>query len=319
MKFKASATCKNWRHATSLATNLGLASLWVGLALLPGSSAAVAASVPARPSSLQLAPRGECRMAPDTTHGGLNSKQVPPQLRGVGIDQRLSAQIPLDLPFRDASGKAVQLGDYFGGKPVILSLVYFSCPMLCTMEENGLLQALKLLKFTVGEQFNVVTVSFDPHDTPMMAANKRQIYLGLYGRRAAAHGWHFLTGDAASIDALTQAVGFHYNYNPQTRLFAHAVAIMVLTPSGKLSKYFYGIQYPAGDLRLALVQASDSKIGSPVDALILYCCQYDPATGRYGLIIHRVLMLGGIVTVLCLGTMILVMVRGGPRHHQTPA
>lgn len=267
----------------------------------------------------QVTPKGECKMAPDTTKGGLaNSKQVPAALRGVGIDQRLNAQIPLDLVFRDASGKTVRLGDFFGQKPVILSLVYFNCPMLCTMEENGLLQALKLLKFTAGKEFNVLTISFDPHDTTEMAANKRRIYLSLYGRRAAANGWHFLTGDEASIQALTEAVGFHYKYNPVTHLFSHAVAIMVLTPGGKLSKYFYGIQYPSEYLRLGLVQASNGKIGSPVDALILYCCQYDPATGKYGLIINRALMAGGIITVLCLGILIFAMVRGG-RKRQPPA
>lgn len=263
-----------------------------------------------------VTPKGECKMAPDTAKGGLaNAKQVPPQLRGVGIDQRLNAQIPLSLVFRDASGKTVHLSDYFGKKPVILSLVYFNCPMLCTMEENGLLQALKLLKFTAGKEFNVLTVSFDPHDTPEMAANKRRIYLSLYGRRAAATGWHFLTGDETSIRALTDAVGFHYKYNPVTHLFSHAVAVMVLTPQGKLSKYFYGIQYPSEYLRLGLVQASNGQIGTPADALILYCCQYDPATGKYGLVINRALMIGGVITVLCLGILILVMARGGRRRH----
>ncbi len=248
--------------------------------------------------------------------GTLNSKRVPALLRGVGIDQRLNQQVPLDLVFRDASGKPVRLGDYFGSKPVILSLIYFNCPNLCTMEENDLLQSLRLLKFDVGKQFDVVTVSFNPHDTPEMAANKRAIYLGLYGRKGAENGWHFLTGDEASIRALTDAVGFHYRYDPNTQLYAHAVGIIILTPQGRISRYFYGLQYPAGDLRLALVQASNDKIGSPVDQLILYCCQYDPATGKYDWIVHRVLMLGAGVTILCLGTLILVMVRGGRSHPQ---
>jgi protein SCO1/2 len=243
-----------------------------------------------------------------------NSKQVPALLRGVGIDQRLNAQVPLGLVFQDASGKTVHLGDFFGKKPVILSLVYFNCPMLCTMEENSLLQTMKLLQFTAGKDFNVVTVSFDPSDTPDIAANKRRLYLGLYGRPPAVQGWHFLTGNETSIRALTDAVGFHYNYDPKTRQFAHAVGIIVLTPQGKVSKYLYGLNYPERDLRLALIQASDDKIGSPVDSLILYCCQYDPATGRYGWIIQRVLLVAGVVTVVCIGVLILVLSLGGRRH-----
>jgi protein SCO1/2 len=259
----------------------------------------------------QLAPGA----IPDTGRGVLNSKQVPALLRGVGIDQRLNQQVPLNLPFRDESGKTVLLGDYFGKKPVILSLVYFNCPMLCTTVENNLLQSLRLLKFDVGKQFNVLTVSFDPHDTPLMAANKRRIYVGLYGRKGAADGWHFLTGDESSIKALTDAAGFHYNYDPSTRQYAHAVGIIVLTPQGRISRYFYGVEYPAGDLRLALDQASNGKIGSAVDALILYCCEYNPATGKYDLIVNRVLFLGGIITILFIGGLIWVVARTGP-HRQ---
>ncbi|MGH9437568.1 MAG: SCO family protein [Terriglobia bacterium] len=250
----------------------------------------------------------------DSSHGALNSKQIPPQLRGVGIVQKLNAQIPLNLQFTDASGKAVRLGDYFGKKPVILSLVYFNCPMLCTMVEDNLLQSLRLIKFDIGKQYDVLTISFDPHDTPYMAASKRRIYLGLYGRKGAAAGWHFLTGDAASIKALTDAVGFHYRYFPRTHLYAHAVGILVLTPQGRISKYFYGVQYPAGTLRLALDQATNDKIGSPVDALILYCCEYDPATGKYDLIVNRALMLGGGFTVLCIGGLILILSRFKAGH-----
>ncbi|MGH9355492.1 MAG: SCO family protein, partial [Terriglobia bacterium] len=220
--------------------------------------------------------RGECKMQPEWNVAVGTSKVMPAELRGIGIDQRLNNQIPLDLAFRDARGGRVELGDYFGKRPVILSLVYFNCPMLCTMEEHGLLEALKTLRFTAGKQFNVVTVSFDPHDTPQIAAKKRNLYLSLYKRPAAAQGWHFLTGSESSIAALTRAVGFHYRYDPRTRLFAHAVAIMVLTPKGKLAQYFYGIRYGAGNLRLALVQASHYKIGSPVDEMILYCYRYNP-------------------------------------------
>ena len=242
-----------------------------------------------------------------------NAKVPPPLLRNVGIDQRLNEQVPLNLTFRDETGKTVQLADYFGKKPVILSLVYFHCPMLCTMVENGLLNTLKTLKFDVGDEFNVLTVSFDPKDTPDFAAAKKAIYIGLYGRKNAAEGWHFLTGDEPSIKALTKAVGFRYNYDPQTGQYAHATAIMVLTPQGKLSRYFYGIQYPAGDLRLGLVEASDNKIGNPVDELLLLCCQYNPATGKYGLIISRALQIAGLITILSLGTLFLVISRA-KRH-----
>ncbi len=258
--------------------------------------------------------RGECKMEPDWNVAVGSSKVMPSVLRGVGIDQRLEHQIPLNLMFRDASGQRVRLGNYFGSKPVILSLVYFNCPMLCTLEEHGLLQALKLLKFTVGKQFNVVTVSFDPHDTPQIAAKKKSLYLRLYGRPAAARGWHFLTGSEASIAALTQAVGFHYKYLPQTRMFAHAVAIMVLTPGGKLAQYFYGIKYPAGHLRLALVEASHDRIGSPVDEMILYCYRYNPSTGKYSVVVLHLLMMGGAATLLMLGGLVFAMIRGGRRH-----
>ena len=242
-----------------------------------------------------------------------NSAVTPPQLRGVGIDQRLNEQVPLDLNFRDETGQPVTLGSYFGKRPVILSLVYYTCPMLCTMAENGLLNALRDVKFNIGEQYEVVTVSFDPSDKPELAMAKKGIYAGLYGRPGARHGWHFLVGDEPSIRALTQAMGFHYNYDPKTRQFAHATGIMVLTPQGKVSRYFYGIQYVARDVRLALVEASDEKIGSPVDAVLLYCCQYDPVTGKYGIIVSRVMKIAGLVTLLSLGTMIFALSRG--RRH----
>ena len=246
-----------------------------------------------------------------------NSKALPPLLRDVGIDQRLNQQVPLDLEFRDETGKAVRLGDYLGHKPAVLALVYYQCPMLCTMVLNGLLESLKQLKFDVADQFNVVTVSFDPSEKPALAAAKKALYVGLYGRPGAAEGWHFLTGDEPAIRQLAQAVGFRYHYDPQTRQFAHATAIMVLTPQGKLARYFYGIRYPAGDLRLALVEASAGKIGSPVDQVLLYCCQYNPATGKYGFIISRVIQIAGLVTILSLGTLILAMSRGGRRSVKT--
>jgi len=240
-----------------------------------------------------------------------SSSVRPPILRNVGIDQKLNQQIPLDLEFHDETGKAVRLGEYFGQKPIILSLVYYDCPMLCTMVLNGLLESLKQLKFNVGDQFNVVTVSFDPTEKPSLAAAKKAVYVGLYGRPGAPENWHFLTGDEKAIRQLTQAVGFRYNYDPPTKQYIHATGIIVLTPQGRLARYFYGIKYPAGNLRLGLVEASQGKIGSPVDEILLYCCQYDPQTGKYSLIISRAIKVAAGVTVLCLGTMILVLFRGG--------
>jgi protein SCO1/2 len=238
-----------------------------------------------------------------------NSKILPPLLQGIGIDQRLNEQVPLDLQFRDEAGKTVRLGDYFGKKPVILSLVYFGCPMLCTMAENGLLHSLQEVKFSVGDQFDVLTVSFDPLDTAELAAAKKAVYVGLYGRKGADRGWHFLTGDEASIQQLTRAVGFRYKYDAQAKQYVHATGIMVLTPKGKIARYFYGIYYPSRDLRLGLVEASANKIGSPVDEVLLFCCRYDPATGKYGMIISRLLQMAGLITVLCIAGLILALSR----------
>ncbi|HET7212889.1 MAG TPA: SCO family protein [Terriglobia bacterium] len=247
-------------------------------------------------------------------HGGVsgqNSKTVPAQLQDVGIDQRLNNQVPLDLVFHDETGKTVRLGDYFGKKPVILSLIYFNCPQLCPMVENGLMESLREVRFSVGDQFNVLTVSFDPNDTPSQAFAKRAMYLSIYNRKGAAAGWHFLTGDEASIAALAKAVGFRYKYDPKIDQFSHATAIFVLTPQGKVARYFFGIRYPAGPVRLALVEASQGKIGSPVDAILLFCSHYDPATGKYSLIISRVLFIGGLVTIILLGGLLLIMFRSG--------
>jgi protein SCO1/2 len=238
-----------------------------------------------------------------------NAKVLPPLLQGIGIDQRLNEQVPLSLQFRDETGKRVALGDYFGKKPIILSLVYFDCPMLCTMAENGLLHSLEAVKFSVGREFDVLTVSFDPHDSPELAAAKKAVYVGLYGRKGAERGWHFLTGDEASIEELTRAVGFRYKYDAQAKQYVHATGIMVLTPTGKIARYFYGIYYPSRDLRLGLVEASANKIGSPVDEVLLFCCRYDPATGKYGVIISRIIQISGLMTVLSIAGLILALSR----------
>lgn len=239
--------------------------------------------------------------------------RLPPVLRDVGIDQRLNNQVPLDLMFRDETGRAVRLGQYFGRQPVILVLAYYDCPMLCTAVLNGLLRSLKELKFNVGQQFEVVTVSFDPTEEPSLAAAKKAIYVGLYGRPDAAAGWHFLTGEEASIHQLTQAVGFRYNYDPQTKQYLHATGIMVLTPDGHLARYFYGIQYPSANLRLGLVEASRGEIGSPVDEVLLYCSQYDPATGKYSVIVSHVLKIAALATILSVAGLVLAMSLGRKR------
>jgi protein SCO1/2 len=241
------------------------------------------------------------------------SSNLPPLLRDVGIDQKLNSQVPLDLVFRDESGNAVTLGQYFGQKPVVLVLAYYDCPMLCTIVLNGVLHSVKELKYNIGREFEVVTVSFDPTEKPSLAAAKKAIYVGLYDRPNAGAGWHFLTGDEPAIRQLTQAVGFRYNYDAQTKQYFHATGIMVLTPDGHLARYFYGIQYPSGNLRLGLVEASQGKIGSPVDQVLLYCSQYDPATGKYSVIVSHVLKIAALATVLSLGGLVLAMSLGKKR------
>jgi protein SCO1 len=233
----------------------------------------------------------------------------PRLLRDVGIDQKLNEQIPLDLPFRDEAGKSVALREYFGDKPVILSLVYFDCPMLCTEVLNGLLHSLENISLRVGKEFNVLTVSFNPRETPRLAASKKSIYVGLYGRLGAAEGWHFLTGEEASIQQLAKAVGFRYAYDPDSGQYAHATGIVVLTPMGRIARYYYGIEYPSRDLRLGLVEASAGRIGSAVDQILLFCYHYDPATGKYGLLIMKVIRAAGLATILGLGILLLVMFR----------
>lgn len=230
-------------------------------------------------------------------------------IRQVGFDQKLDAQVPLELGFRDATGQPVALQNYFGKKPVVLALVYYDCPMLCTMVLNGLVRSLRAVKLDAGDQFQVVVVSFDPGETPALAAAKKDAYVHQYGRAGAAEGWHFLTGEQVSIRRLTQAVGFRYTYDARSRQFAHASGIVVLTPSGKVSRYFYGIEYAARDLRLGLVEASANKIGTTIDQVLLFCYHYDPLTGKYGFVIMNFIRLAGLATVLALGGFIFLMLR----------
>jgi protein SCO1 len=233
----------------------------------------------------------------------------PALLRDVGLDQKLGDSIPLDLTFRDEHGRAVALRQFFGEKPVILTLVYYQCPMLCTEVLNGLLRSAKELPLEIGKDFTIVTVSIDPTERPILANVKHELYTGLYGRPGGPQGWHFLTGDEAQIKILAQAVGFRYAYDSASGQFAHPSGIMLLTPAGKLARYFYGISYPSRDLRLGLVEASQEKIGSPIDQILLYCYHYDPATGRYGLLISHVIQAAGALTVLSLGLVIAILFR----------
>jgi len=235
----------------------------------------------------------------------------PPGLKHVGIEQHLNQQIPPNLSFRDETGNPVELADYFGRKPLILNLVYYQCPMLCGEVLSGLESALRILKFDVGREFDVLTVSFDPKETPEMAAAKKAELLKRYGRPGAAAGWHFLTGKQAAIDALTQSAGFEYEYDPQTRQFAHATAILVLTPQGRIAQYYYGVEFAPRDLRLGLVQASENRIGSVADQVLLYCYHYDPDQGKYGAIISRILKLAAAATIVLLGTFLITMFRLG--------
>jgi protein SCO1/2 len=244
----------------------------------------------------------------------LGQPGLPAALRNVGIEQRLDAQVPPHLVFRDESGRSVKLGDYFGSKPIILALVYYDCPMLCTQVLNGLVGSLKALSFDAGEQFLVLTVSFDPRETPGLAAGKKESYVERYSRPGAAGGWHFLTGPESSIEALSQAVGFRYRYDVEKGQFAHASGIMLLTPQGKISRYFYGIEYSPRDLRLGLVEASNNRIGSPVDQLLLFCYHYDPATGKYGAVVMNFVRLGGAATILTLGSILILFFRRDARR-----
>jgi len=239
----------------------------------------------------------------------------PPGLLNVGIEQHLDEQIPADLNFRDETGKPVRLGDYFGKKPMILNLVYYNCPMLCGEVLSGLESAMRVLKFDVGKEYDVLTVSFDPRETSDMATKKKSEFLKRYGRAGADQGWHFLTGQQESIDALTKAAGFQYQYDPKTGQFAHATAIVLLTPGGKITQYYYGVEYAPKDLRLGLIQASQNKIGTLADQVLLYCYHYDPNTGKYGAIISRVLQLSALATILGLGTLMIVLIRFGSGHN----
>ena len=240
---------------------------------------------------------------------GMPSSTLPAPLREIGFDQNLNAHIPLDTPFKDEAGRVVKLGDYFGKRPVVMVFAYYDCPMLCTMVINGLASALDVLSLEPGKDFEIVTVSFNPRDTPATASAKKAAYIARYKQPGAAAAWHFLTGDQASIDRLTKAAGFRYRWDEETQQFAHPTGVMVLTPDGRLARYLFGIEYGPRDLRFAIVDASNGKVGSAVDSLVLYCYHYDPENGKYGVAIMRLVRAGGAATVLALGAFIVIMVR----------
>jgi protein SCO1/2 len=280
--------------------------LWLAIAAF-----SVAAQAPPGPSSPLYGAR------PET---GSPSTGLPDALRAVRIEQKLDQQLPLDLMFRDESGRDVKLGQYFGQKPVVLAFVYYDCPMLCTQVLNGMVTSFRVLPFQIGQEFDVVTISFDPRETPALAQAKKKVYVDYLPekmRANAATGWHFLTGNEENITKITEAAGFHYRWDEKTQQFAHASAIMVTTPQGKLSHYFYGVDYPARYVRLGLIEASQNKIGSVADQLLLYCYHYDPATGAYGAPIMLVMRIAGGVTLLGIIAMVLLL-KGRNSSVETP-
>jgi protein SCO1/2 len=248
---------------------------------------------------------------------GLPAAGLPMMVQGVGIDQNLNAQLPLELTFKDETGRLVRLGEYFRGKPVVLALVYYECPGLCDLILNGLAHSMEQISLNVGSDYEVVAVSFNPKETWQLATAKKANYVERYKRSGAKEGWHFLTGDEASIKSLTDTVGFHYKYDPISKQFAHASGIFVITPEGKIARYFYGIEYKPRDFRLGLVEASANKIGSATDQMLLFCYHYDPTTGKYGMAITQITRALGTATVLALGSFVFIMIRR--ERHSHPA
>jgi len=246
---------------------------------------------------------------------GLTASAMPPALREIGFDQNLDQQLPLDASFLDETGRAVRLGDYFGSRPVILAFVYYDCPMLCTMVLNALTSTVSTLSLDAGKDFEIVVISFDPRETPAIAAARKASYVDRYRRPGTESGWHLLTGEQDSIARVTKAAGFRYVWDNDTKQFAHPTGIIVTTPEGRPARYLFGLEYGPRDVRLALVEASQGRIGSRVDSFLLYCYHYDPMTGRYGLVIMRGLRLAGAATVFALITFVFVMVK---RERPTP-
>jgi protein SCO1 len=247
-------------------------------------------------ATLLAATISRAQMTPDNV--GQPANGMPTILQGVGFRPELNAQMPLDTPFKDETGKNVQLGDFLHQqKPVLVAFVYYGCPMMCTQLEHGVVGALRMLSFNPGRDYEVVFISFDDRDTTQMAAEKKATAMSKFHRPETSTGWHFLTGSKESITAATNAANFHFNFDAKQNLFAHASGLLLLTPDGHISRYFYGVEFPARDLRLGLVDASSGKIGTPVDRVLLYCFEYDPATARYSATILGIIRLGGIMTI----------------------
>ncbi len=245
---------------------------------------------------------------------------LPKELEGVGITEKLDTRVPLDLHFTDESGQDVTLGQYFGARrPVILTLVYYSCPMLCTLVLNGMVDALKEIDWVPGQQYEIVTVSFDPLETPTLAKFKKQNYLKEYGRPEAAAGWHFLVGKEDAIQALTQAVGFSYRWDEERRQFAHQAAIYILTPDGRISRYLYGVLFEPKTVRLSLIEAGENKIGSPLDQIILYCFHYDAGSGKYSIAATNIMRVGGILSALAVAVGLSALWRRDLRRRKHPS
>jgi protein SCO1/2 len=247
---------------------------------------------------------------------GIVASNVPPQFKDVTFRQRLGDKLPLDVRFKDEAGRSVALGDFFGTRPVVLAFVYYQCPMLCIQVMNGMSSALKVLPFTPGQEFDIVLISFDTRDTPEAANAKKRAHLDHWAARDTSDGWHFLTGDEAAIRQVTSAAGFTYQWDEQSRQFAHVSGLLVATADGTLSRYFYGVEYSPKDLRLALVDSGKGKVGSVIDELLLYCFQYDPTHGRYGAVFMNILRLGGALTLGLIAGFIVLMRR---RETRSPA
>lgn len=250
----------------------------------------------------------------------VESQEDLPQnlIRQVGFDQKLDSQVPLSLPFTDSEGQDVLFGNYFGQKPVILSLGYYECPMLCSLVRNGLFDSLKELDFTIGDEFELVIVSIDPGETPEVAEMKRRASIMEYERSTSGDGWNFLVGPEDSIEQLAEAIGFRYTYDANIDQYVHPSGIVILTPDGKVSHYFYGIEFPQKDLRLGLVEAADNKIGSPIDQFLLTCYHYDPVSGEYSLAIMNIIRIFGLLTVVTLGATLLILLRNDKNNKMTP-
>ena len=258
------------------------------------------------PASAQLQPGVPGQMGHQT---GIVASNVPPKLKAVTFAQRLNNQMPLATPLTDEAGRAVTLGDYFGRKPVVLTFVYYQCPMLCPLTLNGISSALKVLPFTPGKDFEVVVISFDPRDTPEAANAKKRAHLAHWKTEDTASGWHFLTAEESAITQLTSAAGFAYQWDDATNQFAHVSGLLTLTPDGRLARYFYGVEYSPKDLRLALIESGQGRIGSLVEEVLLFCFDYDPATGRYGWAVMTLVRIGGLLTVAAVLGFVVVMRR----------